>query len=288
MVFKSLFSLSLGQVVATIISIVTIPLITAYYNPADFGIYSQALAIINILAPVFFLRTEQSLYTRKNLTFLKSDILNIFKLGLLGCCLSLMISATLLHYDVLPISIFDFILFHFILISTACINLVYIIFICTNNAPYSSLTKFTASVTTNISKVILGKFYVADLQTLFVSSLVGGSASLCIIARKLLKLKSSEHREGLWHFILARKDFISYNSLSTVVAALANYATPLMLAVYYKPILIGYYALTRMILSLPTVILSAPLGDLIFTKVSQKVAPANIPNCLSIFSVLLY
>lgn len=276
--YKSVFILGSGTVVAQLIGIITMPIITRLYTPSDLGvlaIYSSALAIVGIGA-TFGYEFAYALPEEDE------DAINLFGLCLILLCITTTGFALILLFGKeLLINTFDlgsieqytwfFLIGFFGMGLYAMLN-----YWAVRQRDYRRITytKINQGAGGSICKIFLGILLFGPVG-LILGHIVSQIAGITTLARAMWK----SERRNLKAISLSRmksvaktyKSFPVFYFPASIVETVALQLPPLMLLVLYDSQIVGYYALAQMLVVLPGSLISGSMGQAYQGEASKMV-----------------
>jgi len=276
--YKGVFVLGSGTVVAQLIGIVAAPIITHLYTPSEMGVlavYSSVLAILGVGAT---LRYELAYGLPKE----NDDAINLFGLSLILLCITTIGFALILLFgrDLL-IHTFDLGSLEqytwFLLIGFFGMGLYTMLsYWAIRQRDYGRITytKINQGIGGSACKILLGLPSFGPVG-LIIGHIVSQIAGITTLARAMWKME----RQNLKAISLSRmksaaktyKSFPAFNFPASIVNTMALQLPPLMLLALYDSQVVGFYALAHMLLVLPSNLISRSMGQAYFGEASKMV-----------------
>ena len=276
--YKGVLILGSGTAVAQLIGIVTMPIITRLYTPADLGVlavYSSVLAIFGIGAT---LRYEFAYSLPKE----NDDAINLFGLSLILLCLTTAGFALILLFgrDLL-INTFDLGTIEqyiwFLLIGFFGMGLYTTLnYWAVRQRDYKRITytKINQGAGGSVCKILLGILSFGPLG-LIIGHIVSQIAGISTLARAMWKMERNNLKAISWSRMKSvaktYKSFPAFNFPASVVNTLALQLPPLMLLALYDSEVVGFYALAHMVVVLPGSLISGSMGQAYLGEASKMV-----------------
>lgn len=276
--YKGVFILGSGTVIAQLIGIVSMPIITRLYSPSDLGvlsIYSSILAIIGIGAT---LRYEFAYALPKD----NNDAINLFGFSLILLCITTTGFALILLFGRnLLINIVDLGSIEryiwFLLIGFFGMGLYTMLnYWAVRQRDYKRITytKINQGAGGSVCKILLGLLYFGPVG-LIIGHIVSQIAGITTLARAMWK----EEKENFKAISLSRmksaaktyKSFPIFNLPASIVNTMSLQLPPLMLLALYDSTIVGYYALAHMVVVLPGSVISQSMGQAYLGEASKMV-----------------
>jgi O-antigen/teichoic acid export membrane protein len=278
----TLFSATLlGQIFGIIAS----PILSRLYSPADFGVYQLFFSILSLITIVACLSYNNAI----NLPKKDEDAANIVVLCLL------------------------------LIVVTSCISVVILWFfsemiVSILNAPVLSTYLFLIPFAAFIGSVayVLGSWLSRRQQfgtiakSNLISSVTGKSTSIGVgilspspfglifgpiindTTTSLILLKKTKNDYNLYREVsiekireqaIRYKKFPQFSTISNLTSEAAVQSVPFMLAVSFSPVVVGFYAMTYMIISLPLKLMGNSLSSVFYQKsCAEKNRTGSIDN----------
>lgn len=274
-VFKGMFTLAKGAIIARIIGMASIPLLTRIYSPEDFGVLAMYMALVAIIAPTLTLRYVQAI------PLPKTDVIAI---NLFSVCLKLIFWGTLIV--ALVLSLFaEEILVQFDMQSLAVYWPIIVVGVwgcslyelfslwATRKKQYKVLssTQVTQSLMGNSAKILLGLLLVKPAGLLVGQFLAqsGGVASFVKhswkdFRRLKIKINSKKERFVAQYY----RGFPYYRLPSQFLMLLSMQAPVLMMAYLYDKNMTGQLSLAMTALSLPAGLIGAAVAKAYYAEIA--------------------
>ena len=283
--FSNVLKLVSGSIIAQILGILLIPVITRIYSPDDFGVYQLFLSISGILVAFSCLSYQLSIMLPKE----DEDSANLVALCFILVTIISIVSGSFF------IIFSDWVgqILNTPEISGYLIFLPLIVFL---NGIFLGMTywltrrkRFGINATAQIvnsfsSKVVqiaIG-LYSASSTGLIAGSIVSGIASLAVLFKQIkddLPLFRKVTFENIRSLAIRYKRFPMFTSWSTGANTISTQIAPLLLAYYFSPEVVGYYAIASMVVFLPMGIIGSATSQVFFQKAcDEKNRTGNVTN----------
>ena len=272
---KNIFTLSVGNLVAQIISVGLMPIITRLYDPGSFGIFSLYMSVVFILFPISTLRFNSAL-------MLPKEQREAACLLLMSCISVCMMAIVLIPFVIMalrslgwdgdllgnlvwlvPVGVLIQGLFH-------SVN-----FWANRNKCYKQMSIATISESVTDRGLVLGWIFLVEASPLglIMGRIVGPIVSLLILLHKsvypsLLVIKEAANWNEMKRLAVRYKDFPLYSSWSFLASALSRELPTILLAILFSPIVAGFYGLGLRVMNMPMML----IGDSIAKAFMQKAA----------------
>jgi lipopolysaccharide exporter len=265
----TLFSATLlGQIIGVIVS----PVISRLYSPADFGIFSLFISLSSLIALVACLSYQGAI----NLTKKDEDAANIVVL-----CLCLILITSILATTVF--SLFSGTLErilnapglsrYFFLLPLAIIasSVAYVLGSwVSRRQEFGIIAKgnLYSSITGKASSIGLGVMSPSPFGLIFGTIVNDGTIVIILLRRTLVDFHIFRQVSFKKIKRLAEryKKFPQFSALSVLISNSATQAIPFMLAFSFSPVIVGYYAMTYLIITLPLKLIGNSLSTIFYQK----------------------
>jgi lipopolysaccharide exporter len=276
-----------GSVIAQALGIIAAPIITRIYGPASYGISTLFASITAIIVVVACLRYEMSIMLPEK----DEDAASMLVTSLLLVCIT-----TLL------VSLFVFFLREQIAYLLKAPELAkylwltpFMVFISgiflalnywnsrTKEFGRLSATRIVASVGTVSTQLGMGFGGQSNAGGLINGQVIGKTISCGLLSgliwRKDRKIiKKGFRREKIWQGIKRYKKFPLFDTWSALLNTVSIQIPSFLLAYFFSPTVVGYYALSVNLLSMPANLVGSAFAQVFY----QKAAEANHNNTLDI------
>lgn len=274
--FSNVLKLVSGSAIAQILGILLIPLITRLYSPDDFGVFQLFLSISGILVIFSCLSYQLAIMLPKE----DEDSANILAL----CCILITIIS--------GISVGIFLIFSDwigMILNTPEISqyLVYVPLVVFLDGLFIALTywlsrkkQFGLIATAQVVNSISGKgiqigigMYAASAFGLIIGVTVSYAASVAVIVRSIyedLPLFKKVTWDHIRNLAIRYKKFPLLTSWSLGANTLSTNIAPLLLAYYFTPEIVGYFAVANMVVFLPMGLLGSATSQVFFQKACDE------------------
>jgi O-antigen/teichoic acid export membrane protein len=262
----------LGQIIGILVT----PVLSRLYSPADFGIFQLFFSIVSLIAIVSCLSYQSAI----NLTKKDEDAANIVVL-----CFSLIIVTSLL--STVLFFIFSGYIEH-ILNAPGLSNYLLLLplAIIANSVAYvlgswlSRRQQFGTIAKGNLYSSITGKASSIGIGIISPSPfglIFGTIINDATIVAVLLQRSFRDFRffqkvtyEKIIQLARRYENFPRYNALSALVNTAGVQSTPLIIALFFSPIIVGYYAIAHMVIILPSKLMGNSITTLFYQKACEE------------------
>jgi len=277
--FKDALTVTIGNSSAQLISVLTIPVITRIYSPEEYGAYNLFLALVMFFLPISSWRYNAALMLPRN----NARAFSLFIISLIAvvstvimCVIGLQLAEKLNIFPEIwaekDMSLILWIIPIVILINgIGQIGL----FWCTRIGQFRTIavSRVYETLFDRVIAVVVG--VMGGLSWgLYVGRLIGSVAYTVSVLRGSFKNKARIplriiKKKYLLMVAERYKSFPKYSTWSFFVDGLSRHGPLIIMAYYYSPALIGFYALAVQILGMPMVFIGDALSN-VFLKQAVK------------------
>jgi O-antigen/teichoic acid export membrane protein len=273
---KGIFIIASGTVIAQVIGVITTPIITRLYSPADFGVLGLFTATLSILALAGGFRYELALPLPKE----DKDAANLFVFFLFLLSVTSLIFliiiflfgdaiASFFHIDTLKAYLFLLIIGFFGVSLYGALT-----FWVTRRRDYSRIThtRIYQSSGGSISKILLGLFSVGPVG-LIIGYLLSQMLGIGTLVRYMWKNDRAYFNSlSVSRMVMNAKQYIQfplYSFPAGIINALALQLPVFMLSAIYGLNVMGMYAFAYELLILPSSLISSSMLQVYYAEVSN-------------------
>lgn len=287
-IFKGIFTLAKGAILARIIGLASIPILTRLYSPEDFGVLAFFTSIIAILAPVLTLRYVQAIPLPKS----DAVAVNLFSLSFM---LILINSVALLFVFTffgerlfVFFGAFQFVNWWPLLVLGAAATALYELFSlwATRKKEYKLLakTQIYQSLFGSLTKVVLGVLAMKALG-LITGQITAQLIGVISFTKKsyivLYNLKPKIQRHKIIFIARYYSGFPIYRLPAQILMISSVQAPILMVSALYGENVTGQLSLALLALSLPSSLIGAAVAKAYYAEIAQ-LGKNNIPKIRAI------
>lgn len=274
--FSNVLKLVSGSIIAQILGILLIPVITRIYSPDDFGVYQLFLSISGILIAfsclsyqlaIMLPREDEDSANLVALCFILVTIISIVS-GSIFIIFSDWIAQILntpeiSHYLIyLPLIVF---------LNGIFLGMTYWL---TRRKRFgiNATAQIVNSFSSKVVQIAVG-LYSASSTGLIAGSVVSGIASLAVLFKQIkddLPIFRKVTLKNIRSLAIRYKRFPLFTSWSTGANTISTQIAPLLLAYYFSPEVVGYYAIASMVVFLPMGIIGSATSQVFFQKASDE------------------
>lgn len=273
---KNTLVLVSGTVVAQAIPLILHPFLRRIYTPEDFGAMAVFLSIFSMVTIVASLRYEATIVLPKEdsdaanilgLTFIISLIFNTIILLMI-----ILFKDSILNLIGLPLEFGNFI---YLLPLTSFLFSFYqsLNYWLVRQKAFkaSSINKIVRRTVEGTAQLSLGLLKIPG--GLFIGDFLGNFSNVMSGIRQIFKNNFSTNTITKNDIIIVLKryiDYPKYNVVPTLLSSAASLLPFLFINKFYSTEAVGYLDLSRMILSIPLIFISATIAQVLFQQMTEK------------------
>ena len=273
---RNILIVSSGTAIAQSISIFTTPIITRFYSPDEFGLFSIVFAVISVMASFSTLRYEVAIPIEKKdkdaKAIIKLCFLILTTLTILIVIIQLIFVNTLIKYSQIQqmgrllwlVPLFFFLTGSFRILSNWSLRL--------KSFKIIAKVKLIQSVSNSIIKIILGFFGVGVIG-LFLGSFAQETAGINIFKKELKKsnffLFKNTTRIELIEVAKRYKRFPIYQTWSQILLSLSPKLPMFFMLPLFGLEAVGFFGLASSIISAPINLIGSSISQVYFAEVSN-------------------
>jgi len=273
---KNTLILVSGTIAAQAIPLALHPFLRHIYTPEDFGAMAVFLSIFSMVTIVSALRYEATIVLPKEnneaanilaLTFIISFLFNMFMMLVL-----LLFKTPIVEFIGLPLKYANFI---FILPITSFLFSLYqsmnYWLIRQKAFKASSINKIVRRTVEGATQLTLGLLKIPG--GLFVGDFLGNFSNVISGIRQIYKNSFSTNvvsKQQLSHVLKKHIDYPKFNVIPTLLSSAASLLPFLFINKLYSTEAVGYLDLSRMVLSIPLIFISATISQVLFQQITEK------------------
>ncbi|MDO6670834.1 oligosaccharide flippase family protein [Cobetia amphilecti] len=285
-----------GTATAQLISLLFSPLLTRVYSPTAFGLLGAFTAILSVLIPFCTMSLPIAIVLPKEES--KAN-----KLVVLTLFTSVVISSLIafLYYlyskeigDILNLEGSEG-LYYFIPVAMIC-STFYLVM--NYRVLRHELYKIKAqasvihSIWFNISKLAIGFVYPISITLVALTAISNGVFAIILLILKNKKFPDKKHVDinidlrGLADIGKEYKRFAIYRTPQSMINAISQNIPTILLATFFGAASVGYYTLSRMVLTAPVTLIGQSVSSVFLPKFNAKYNSNENYNKMLIMSVL--
>jgi O-antigen/teichoic acid export membrane protein len=273
----NVLTLAGGTAFAQAIGLVVVPLLTRLYTPSDYGNYALYTAFFGLLVPLTHFRYALAIMLPKG----DPEALEVFRLSLR---LSIVFGVTLLA--ILLCSDFSFYPLPGVTDNLGVLTLIVLAIIFGGmiqsynewsnrykNYLQMSLSRVSQTGGMVITQSIAGFIWGSTLLGLITGHILGNLLGLGVLILGNKNLKGEplifSPVAPLLTSLKRYNRFPLYTSWGGILDGVAAYGTPLFFAIYFRPDMVGKYALANTALSAPIMLIGHSISKVLYQKMSE-------------------
>ncbi|MFJ7927806.1 lipopolysaccharide biosynthesis protein [Peribacillus sp. NPDC096448] len=270
---SDIITLSIGSIIAQLIMVISSPLITRLYTPAQFGVYTLLMTIVSVIGPNINGRFDMAIVTSENKK--EADVLTVTSM-LFCLMMTFFISVGLLFiYIFVPDTFKKIGPWIFILIPIFLLSGVINTLLSYNNKykQYKLIRSVSVmrSIVLSFGQVIFGFFGLGIIgliasQVISLALGVKRQAKFCFgNIRDLITVRKSE----VYCIVKKYKNQPMYSLPANVVNALSYSLTYFFITNMYGVKEVGFYALCQTVLGMPITIICSNVSRVFFRQAGE-------------------
>ncbi len=272
--FKNVVTLLSGNGIAQVITLSATPLLTRWYSPEEFGIFSLYIAIVGIISVVASWKYELAIMLPKK----EQDAQALLILSIIIALITflLIIFVVLLFKSTLINKVGGFEYFYWLVPLGILVTGLTQIFTAWNTRQLFykniSISRIVQSCAVVSSQLSLSLFNLNSLGLIF-GNLIGITISLTVLVFESIKnhtVKIKLVSETLLRQNFKRYDnFPKFQSFSVLINSFSQHLPVLLLISFYSPIIAGFYGLTYRALNTPARLLGGSVRQVYYQRASE-------------------
>lgn len=282
-----------GTVIAQAVGILTIPVVSRIYSPADYGIMAIYASVIAILGELSGFRYYLAIPLPKDERYAKALVVLSLGLQLLFVALLALLLFFAGEYLLIRLSMPELIPYRALIPLGLLATGTFIVLTqwAVREKFFSTIarTKITQSLSGAVTKIGLGLLGVRPLG-LLIGTIVAQGGGITTLLRSLLKKKGVPRPaiEDVRRAALRYRNFPLYGTWAGLVNTLGWQIVPILLVVFYNTQVAGLVAMAQGLLQLPAVFIGQAIGQVFLQRASVARHDKNLSNLsLQAYSTLL-
>lgn len=282
-----------GTVVAQILNVVTLPVLSRIYSPADFGVMAVYSSVIAILAEISGLRYHLAIPLPKQKRYAHALVILSFALQIIVVALltigllmggdfilkKLSMEVLIPYKLLLPIGLFFIGLYN--IVSQWAIR----------ESLFGTLgrTKVTQSVCGAFSKIALGILGIKPLG-LLIGTIVGQGGGISTLLWRIYKKDGipKRQRANIYRALLKYRKFPMYSTLFGILNTIGVNMPQLFLSSYFNVEVTGLYSMASALLHIPSVFIGQALGQVFLQRASVAAHSGNLKRLAFSVYVIIF
>jgi|WetSurMetagenome_2_1015567.scaffolds.fasta_scaffold00245_19 lipopolysaccharide exporter len=273
---SSVLKLFSATLVGQVLGILVTPVLSRLYSPADFGLFQVFLSIISVIAVISCLSYESAIVLpEKNEDAANLVSLCLFLIGTTSIIVSVFfilfseVIEQLFNAPALSQYIF------LIPLGIICNSIAFVLsYWMTRREEYGTMAKanITSSFTSRSVSIGFGVYSPSPFGLIF-GTIINDATIICILLKKTvsdLRFFRMISLKKVKELAIRYKKFPKYNIGSELASSLSIQVTPLLLAVFFSPVIVGYYAMSYLVIRLPSKVIGNSIATVFFQKASEE------------------
>ena len=289
---SSIAKLTLGSLIAQVISIIVSPITTRIYTPEQLGVYTLLITVVTLFGPILSGKIEMAIVTEKE----ERNIYPIIALSIF-ICIGVSIVTTILYMIYIIITnqfsseyIWYMLIIFFYLLITGFSNI--LISYNNRNRDYEIISSVYVirTIIQNLGLVIFG-FMNFSITGMLLSQVLGSFFGIRKQAEKLIpnlnKIKQVR-KEELIRVAKENYKLIIFTSPATLCNSASYSLLNFFINGLYGSTIFGYYSISYRVLGLPLSLVSSNVSKVFFERASNELNEVgNFRNTLKRITFLL-
>ena len=281
--FSNTMKLFSATLAGQILGLISFPVLSRLFSPADFGVFQLFFSIVSLIAIISCFSYHRAIMLPEN----DEDAAHIVFLCLILIIITTIISMVFLLFfsgyieKTLNIPGLFNLLFLFPL-AIICNSTGYVL-----EVWVSRKEDFGTIARGNIYSSISGKAVSIGAGSispspygLILGTIVNDATIMIVLAKKTftdIHFFQRVSYERIKQLAYRYKNFPQYSAGANLASTAITQATPIMLAIFFSPVVVGYYAIAYMIMVLPSKLIGNSLSTVFFQKASVE---KNLEGCV--------
>ncbi len=275
---KNTLQLILGSMAAQAINLLTIPIVTRLYSPDSYGVLTLFLSVCMLITEISCLRLQTAvLLPPKNKDAYNVFILCVFFVFIFSFSvffISLVLKTTSFHLPESYKSLrpyFNLMAVYVFLAGTY--KALIFINVRKNQFSIQALSRFSDVGGSKLFSICYGLFLVDNPVGLIGGLIFGNIISCWLLLKNLFKeflyyLSSVDIRSLIG--IFKRYNSFAIYSVTALMEAFSREIAPLLLGIYFSPIIVGFVGLTKRVVQQPLGVFGEAISRSFFQKIAEK------------------
>lgn len=269
-----------GSIAAQGLGILVAPIITRLFAPEEFGVAAVFASIIGIGSVLACLRYQMAIMLPKS----REEAANIVGVSILSVSIVTAISALAVLFAaeriVSLLKVRELMYYLWLVPVAIFVNGIFVALSCWTSRSKRfgrlSIAGILSSLTTNITKLVLGFAGLVSAGVLIVSGILGSIISTLVLGRLVWRddqglFKSAVRWAKMMSGFRRYKKFPLVSTWSALLNVSSQYLPVLLLSFYFSPAVVGFFSLGRNVLSIPMNFIGGAIARVFY----QKAAEAN-------------
>ncbi|MBU0993173.1 MAG: oligosaccharide flippase family protein [Proteobacteria bacterium] len=279
--FSNVVQLISGSVVAQGLTVLTLPILSRLFEPQAIGLSSLFLSITSFIGVLACLRYELAIMLPES----NEDAANLF-----GGCLVVTTGVTVITACLIPfisegllnrLNAIELMPYLYLIPVAIMVNGFYLALNYWNSRTKHfgrlSIARVTASVVHNTVRLGSGLLGYVNSGVLIISQIIGQFVTTSVLGGQIFRDHNALFKKSIrvkpmmaglkrhWKFPLISSWSVAFNTLSLQLPSW-------LLAFYFSPAIVGYFALCRMVLGMPMNLIGMSVSQVFFQRISEAAA----------------
>jgi lipopolysaccharide exporter len=273
---SNIIKLTSATLAGQILGIIVTPILTRLYLPADFGLSQLFFSLVGLIAVISCLSYEAAIQLPKD----DDDAANIVVLCI-GLIMLISILSTILFFlfssyigqelNVPALSNYVFLLPLAIICNSFAFVLNYWL---SRRQEFSTIAKanFLSSVSGKAVSLGSGIISPSPFGLIFGTIVNDGTIALILLRKTFREIHFFQRLsfQRIKQMAIRYKKFPQYNAIANLAATASVQSTPFLLAFFFSPVIVGYYAIAYTVLRLPSKLIGSAIANVFFQKASLE------------------
>ncbi len=274
---RNILVLMSGTVIAQVITVIVSPILTRLFNPAAFGVFGIYMSIVSIVTAIVTMRYDQALMLPNN----NKNAAHLFWAAIFSViavsAISLILCLAFFKQIILLLKIEEIgmwiLLFPFSIFLSGLYLTLTSWFARQKKFKKDSISQMVRSTAANSAQVSSGVFNAGPVG-LIAGNILGDLLSSFTLIFQMRHDDKQILKEGLHYHSIKQlgkqySDFPIYSSTQNFLNAISQNIPVLLLAKFFGPVIVGYYALGVRVLQLPMNFILTSLRQVLFQRASE-------------------
>jgi len=272
-----------GTIIAQAVGILTIPIVSRIYSPADYGIMAVYASVIAILGELSGFRYHLAIPLPQAERYAKALVALSLGLQIVFVALLALLLFFAGEYLLTMLSMPELIPYRALiplgLLATGTFMVLTQWAIREKLFSTIARTKITQSLSGAVAKIGLGLLGVRPLG-LLIGTIVAQGGGITTLLRSLLKKKGVPRpaREDVRRAALRYRKFPMYSTWSGLLNTLGRQIVPILLIAFYDTNIVGLFALSMHMLQLPVSFIGQAIAQVFIQKASVAKRQGSLPQ----------
>src|SRR5690625_1015892 len=274
--FRNILLLASGTAAGQLILFAVAPILTRLYQPEDFGTLAIFTSLLSIFITVAAFRYDFAMLVSKN----HKELMNLLVLSFLVLSsITLIISITLYFTKDYVIEVFSMniksaflYLLPLSLFGLAGYGILNKLAIKKQNYKVIAKTKFTQSLAVGIAQTLLGAFFIKP--GLIIGDVIGRFSGMLKISSIITIDDKKEMKKVSWkslkEVMIRYKSYPLYSTTSNLLNNVTLQMPPLILALFFGDLIVGFYALLSRVVGIPMRFIGASVSEVYLGEITKR------------------